>query len=502
MTTTIESIAIPTPSGNLQIDLPTGTPLFVLGANGTGKSALMSNLAMTSDNTYLASAHRTVWMNSAANELSATEYAAARQTIAHRMQSPDVRWSNPDRHVRSRAATVLTGLHTVQRLRDRRIVNALESGSVDTLQRYRDESMDPIHIINGVLKAATMPISVSLDAREEHFVASKGDATYPVNELSDGERNAFLLAGAVVTEDAGTLFLIDEPERHLHRSIICPLLQAVFDARPDCRFVVATHELTLPLYFPESKVLILRRCIFNASHPAAWDADLTRSTAKLEEVLKIDIWGGRRTLLFVEGEPHSLDAKLYRLLFPNITVYAKGNVTDVQNAVASINEASEFTWVTAHGLLDGDRVSQETRDTRLQDSVYTLESCAVESLYYHPTVQGIVAEHRCKRAHKDLSRCLDLAAQKVTEIHDRRTQSGVVTRMLGDSYSDSAKQIITRYAIKKTDIPHAIATSLGFKGRKDYENALLDRLVTDSRLRDAIFDADEGLQRLRDSISE
>ena len=105
----------------------------------------------------------------------------------------------------------------------------------------------------------------------------------------------------MVSEPEGTLFLIDEPERHLHRSIICPLLQAVFTARQDCRFVIATHELMLPLSFPDAEVLILRRCIFEGSKPVQWEADRTSAAAALSDELKTDIWGGRRQLVFVEG---------------------------------------------------------------------------------------------------------------------------------------------------------------------------------------------------------
>ncbi|WP_442947933.1 AAA family ATPase [Nostoc sp.] len=50
-------------------------------------------------------------------------------------------------------------------------------------------------------------------------VASKcGGTPYSIAELSDGERNALLIAANVLTVKNGTLVLIDEPERHLHRS--------------------------------------------------------------------------------------------------------------------------------------------------------------------------------------------------------------------------------------------------------------------------------------------
>ena len=71
------------------------------------------------------------------------------------------------------------------------------------------------------------------------------------------ERNAMILAAHVITADPGTVFLIDEPERHLHRSIIQPFLSALFDLRKEeCTFIIATHEIALPITNPDARVLI------------------------------------------------------------------------------------------------------------------------------------------------------------------------------------------------------------------------------------------------------
>ena len=95
----------------------------------------------------------------------------------------------------------------------------------------------------------------------QKIVARKnGGNGYSVAELSDGERNAFLIAADVLTAKPGTLILIDEPERHLHRSIISPLLKLLFDRRNDCAFIVSTHELMLPLDTPKASTLLMRSC--------------------------------------------------------------------------------------------------------------------------------------------------------------------------------------------------------------------------------------------------
>jgi len=72
----------------------------------------------------------------------------------------------------------------------------------------------------------------------------------------------------------GSVFFIDEPERHLHRSIISPLLSSLFQRRPDCVFVIATHDINLPMDNPKSNVLAVRGCKWNGSQISAWDTDL------------------------------------------------------------------------------------------------------------------------------------------------------------------------------------------------------------------------------------
>ena len=61
--------------------------------------------------------------------------------------------------------------------------------------------------------------------------------------MSDGERSALVLIAEVVAAAAGSVFLIDEPELHLHRSIVVPLIGSMIRENPASTFIVSTHEL-------------------------------------------------------------------------------------------------------------------------------------------------------------------------------------------------------------------------------------------------------------------
>ena len=103
---------------------------------------------------------------------------------------------------------------------------------------------------------------------------NSSDAPYSIAELSDGERSALLIIAAVLTAKPNTLLLIDEPERHLHRSIISPLLTQLFGQRRDCAFIVSTHEVMLPVDNPGASTLLLRNCTYENTKAKSWMADI------------------------------------------------------------------------------------------------------------------------------------------------------------------------------------------------------------------------------------
>lgn len=142
------------------------------------------------------------------------------------------------------------------------------------------------------------------------MASRNGSKPYSISELSDGERNAILIAANVLTVSTGTLLLVDEPERHLHRSIVSPLLSTLLKERSDCAFIVSTHEPLLPVDNLGSKVLLSRACVYGDHGVESYDIDLLENTDGIDDDLKITILGERRKIVFVEGAEHSLDKPL------------------------------------------------------------------------------------------------------------------------------------------------------------------------------------------------
>ena len=213
-------------------------------------------------------------------------------------------------------------------------------------------------------------------------------------QMSDGERAAAIIAVNVLVADPGTAFLIDEPERHLHRSIIEPFLSALFGQRQDCIFVISTHEIALPIANRAASVVILRSCAWNGSQPRAWDAEVLESGVELPEDLKRDILGARRRILFVEGASTSLDLPLYRALFPDLSVIPKGSCNDVIRAVNGLRSSRKHHHVEAFGLIDRDDRQPDETEKLAERGIFALDVCSVESLYYCSDAIAAVASRQ------------------------------------------------------------------------------------------------------------
>ena len=339
-------------------------------------------------------------------------------------------------------------------------------------------------------------------------------------EMSDGERSAVLVATDILTAGSGSLFLIDEPERHLHRSIITPLLTSLISARSDCAFVVATHEVGLPLDFPESRVLLLRECHFADKSAMTWTADLLEPRQPLDEQLQRDILGARRKILFVEGRTTgSLDQPLYTLLFPGFSIVPKGGQGDVIRSVKGLRGASNLAWVEAFGIVDRDNRSVGEVEELRDDGVFALDWFSVESIYYHPELQLRIAKRHAESTggdpEVDLKKARDGAIKRIkqqedhivdkrtTEAARRQAQEGIPTELdltqplqapqidvpalrsqerakLSKAIEDEdLDTIVEHYPIRETGALDAIAKGLRFQSKSDYEQAVMTLLRND-----------------------
>lgn len=465
--------------------------LFVLGRNGSGKSALLASLHLHDrQQVRRVTAHRQTWFQSGRPDLTSSRYRRNQENIANSDRQPKSRYA--DDYSSQKPGQALYALLLEDRRRVSEIARRYEKGERESLDRYLSETPNPFEVINGLFRDAFLDVEIATGPDDpDALVAtriSKGQ-TYGIEQLSDGERNALLLASEVLTAPRGALLLLDEPERHLHRSIISPLLSGLFVRRPDCRFVIATHDLLLPQDCGPAPVLILRDCRFDrfdGGVATAWDADLVVGETDIDDDLKVAIWGGRRTILCVEGTQTSRDKRIYESIFPEVSVWPMGGCEEIVRFVRNAEEAASLHWLQVYGLIDRDSRTADEPNVESRERIYKLGRFAVESIYYDPLLQRAVAEPRARQLGKDIETVLTdarnaaIRAVKTMKPVTSREDQMSLTRHVKESDLDA---IISGFPIGKSRMPTEIAKALSFSTNHEYEQAVRVLLRKDDQLR-------------------
>ena len=194
-------------------------------------------------------------------------------------------------------------------------------------------------------------------------------ADYSASEMSDGERAVFYILGQVLSANEGSILIFDEPELHIHKSIISNLWDEIEKLRPDCSFLMITHDIEFTATRVAKKYVIR-----NYYSDPAWDISEIPDSELDEQTITL-ILGSRKPILFVEGEKTSLDMETYRLCYPEWTVIPKGSCKDVIQAVSSLrklNENMRILNITCAGIVD--------RDTRDSSQIEELKGQGIKVL--------------------------------------------------------------------------------------------------------------------------
>lgn len=437
----------------MEFSLSVGDVLYLLGANGTGKSSLVSRLFNEHQvNSKRISAHRQTWFES--NTLDMTPRARQDFDNQFRLQDASLRARYWEWNPAKRAGMAIYDLIDADTMQERGIARQVRAGDIPAAQRAA-QNPSPLQVINELMALSNLSIEISLAEGQKIVARKNGGDAYSIAELSDGERNAFLIAADVLTAKPGTLIIVDEPERHLHRSIISPLLKLLFDRRNDCAFIVSTHEPMLPLDTPNASALLLRSCAYQGQQVQGWTADMLTSGISIDDELKADIVGSRRKIIFVEGTARSLDLPLYILLFPKVSVVPKEGCRDVEHAVRGLRGAGDVHWVSAWGIVDNDQRDAEDVARLKEAGVWALSHYSVESLYYHPNIISRIAERQATLVGVNAEELFEGAISTAVTAAAANREHLVTSAVLRSTRTEFARKMPSR-----TDVQNSAAVNV------------------------------------------
>ena len=533
--------SIPQPSGHpLVVELEAGMQMFVVGPNGSGKSALLQHLAASSSDGKIRRifAHRQTWLQSGSLTLTPDRRRQFERERHSYEIAPDSLWI--DHNGAATHAAVLFDLVAAENKRARAIAGYVEDGKIECAEKTANAT-SPFMRLNDLLALGTLRISLH-NSDDVEIVARKGSGpTFGIERMSDGERNAVIMAATVLTVDPGTTLLIDEPERHLHRAIIAPFLSALFEQRQDCAFVVSTHELFLPAENPGARVLMTRSCTWAEDTPQAWNLEMLAKPAELPEELRLAVLGAKSHVLFVEGSSSSLDLPLYDALFPGLSVSPRGNSVDVERAVRGLRATEDRHHIEAYGVVDRDDRDDATVNKLAEVGIFALAVRSVESLYYCSDAMQAVARHqadsigldaenlaasakrdalaalapeeviqrmaarRCERCMRDIAlsqlpdwKTIQSATGPTIDLHVPSTYADEVARFRQLLADDNFDALVARYPLRETRALGAITKALKCASMRDYEQMVVVRTAKDDALATALT---SRLQPLADAIT-
>ncbi len=414
--------SIPTPSGAQQIAFEPGSSVIFVGANGSGKTRLAVHIENSlGQSAHRIAAHRALSLNAEVPKISEalalsglrTGHASADSQLIHRDGN---RWRNKN------AVELLNDFDfLLQALFAEQSNTALRSHAK---ARAGDHSAPPMTKFEQLKKIweRLLP-GRRLVVSGDNVQVEAGGTPFSASQMSDGERAAFYILGQALVAAVGSVLIVDEPELHMHPSIMSALWDEIEAARMDCGFVFITHDLE----FAASRTAI-KFVIRDYKLDPLWTLERVPQNAGFPEEIVTLILGSRRPILFVEGTGARIDAALYRACFPGWTVVPRGSCQDVIHSVATMRGNGVLTRVTCCGIVDADGREPAETTALAALGIAVLPVSEIENLMLLPEVSQEIAKSEGYSGEDLVKKLAELKAAVFKTLDNDKAVESVVAR--------------------------------------------------------------------------
>lgn len=219
-------------------------------------------------------------------------------------------------------------------------------------------------------------------------LVSKNESIFSLSKLSEGERSILYIIGQCLFTLKNSIIIIDEPDLHIHKSILPELFDKIESKRKDCAFIYITHDIDFITSRIAEKYVIKE---FNRANDSTnddkWDILKIEENNDIPEDILNLIVGSRKPILFVEGEigKNSLD-RIYQSVYPEFKVILAGNCAEVIKLTKAGNKLGEHHRLKCFGLIDADGKTQIELDKLNDESIYALPVAIIENIFLIPEI--------------------------------------------------------------------------------------------------------------------
>lgn len=402
-------------------EFQTESNIVIIGANGSGKTRLGAWIETQLQNQI--GVHRI----SAQRVLNIPEYATVKNLEQaekglfygrdDRYGLPQYkkgsRWGdNPETHMLHDYDQLLSTLFARTSKRDSQHTQATkESG------QYIPVADAPIDIIVELWNDI-MPHREIIFEDGKVLVKKTGIAEYHGKGMSDGERVTLYLIGQCLCVPSNSIIIIDEPEIHLHKSLMARLWNKIEDACPDKLLIFITHDLDFASSRNDAKKIWIKD--FNGT---AWTWEDVPDIETIPESLLLEIIGNRKNIIFCEGENDSLDTIIYRQIYPEFHIIPRAGGDKVIEATKTIRSNPVLHHLNAYGIIDSDYKEEEEKVALKEHGITTIAVAEIENLFCVEKVLRIVAEHMALDPDTMVNKIIDYLIESLNAEFDVQVSS-------------------------------------------------------------------------------
>jgi hypothetical protein len=425
--------------------------LIIIGANGAGKSRLGAYIELNNDFVHRISAQRSLKIPEL---IEMTEYKQALKKFYYGNTNYGDEFINPDAIVwklgvqnkigmrRSENDSLKpsrwnNGEYTTTLLNDyEEVLSALVSKQNRTFEEYvkkckekeanglphddapKSEIDKIVEIWNYVFEHLTITFE------DGEILVNRLQSEYHAKEMSDGERVALYFMAQCLCIPKDSIIIIDEPEAHLHRSVMNKLWSKLENERRDCLFIYITHDIEFASCHENSRKLWVYEYLGNGN----WKYEFVNDSNDVPEELLLEILGTRKNILFVEGKRESLDYSLYQHFYYNYSVIPCESCLKVIESTKSLRKHTQLHHLSVLGLVDRDYRTDEEIQKLRKDGIYTLDIAEVENLFIIEEIYMVIVE-RLVRNKSDVEQAKEFVINLFEKCLEVQIKNAVVSEI-------------------------------------------------------------------------
>lgn len=479
---------------NSQHEFKLGKPVVILGANGAGKTRFTVKLEELNDysfedyyNKKYVNKNLKIHRLSAQKSLSINDKIALRDyNTAYNMRT--FGYGSPANKLSSRfqskpAVTLLNDYNDVLSLlfAKKSLEIEKERDEIRRLQESNQEipklQLTVVDRVKKIWEELLPQRKLDLSGNNVHTIYN--EVKYHGQYMSDGERVILYMICQTLLLEPETLFIIDEPELHIHKAILNKLWTRLEQERQDCVFMYVTHDLNFAVSRNNPKVIWMKSYDGNDT----WEYKILEDIEydKLPEELLYEIIGTRQKILFVEGTHESLDYKIYSEIYGSeYHIIPCESCVNVIKYVESKKSYQMLSDIKVYGIIDRDYRNDTELSSFESKGIYHLKVAEIENLFVVPELLKLYKEEFGLDDEK-----LNNAKNKIIEIYKENINGQIKNALIYD----------LKYKLSSIDITQN-GGDINNISQQISEDFALERINTLQEIKKNIFKEDLNINEI------